>query len=57
MKRGEELGVKVENFLDIIRFLTFVNIGVYGVAFPASQKLDVMSGDAVTICSDRRALS
>ena len=43
MKGGEELGVAMEDFLNMIRFLAFVNVNIYGVAFPASQELDVMS--------------
>ena len=53
--RGKELGVEVEEFLNIIRFLTFVNIDIDCVAFPTSEELDVVFGDAVAVCSDSSA--
>ena len=42
VKRGEKLGVEMEDFPDMIRFLAFVNVDVHCVAFPVSQELDVM---------------
>jgi hypothetical protein len=41
VKRGEELGVEMEDFPDMIRLLAFIHIDIHGVAFPASQELDV----------------
>jgi len=36
VKRGEELGVEMEDFPNMISFLAFVNVNIYGIAFPAS---------------------
>jgi len=36
VKRGEKLGVEMEDFPNMIRFSAFVNVEIYGIAFPAS---------------------
>jgi hypothetical protein len=43
VKRGEELGVEPEDFLDMVGPLTFVNIYVYSVALPPSKEFDIVS--------------
>ena len=48
----EELRVEKEDFLNMIRFFTFIDVDVYGVAFPASQELDVVFGYSVAISCD-----
>ena len=53
--RREELGVETEDFLNMIRFLTFVDVDVHGIAFPPSQQLDVVLGDAVAVGCDCRS--
>jgi len=41
VKRREKLDVEMEDFPDMIRLLTFINVDVHDVTFPASQELDV----------------
>ena len=57
MKRGEELGVEPEDFLDMIGLLTFVNVHVYSVALPPSKQFDIVPRDAVAIGSDSGAFA
>ena len=47
--RREELRVEKEDSLNMIRFLTFIDVDIHGIAFPPSQELDVMLGDAVVV--------
>ena len=47
--RREKFRVKKEDFLNMIRFLTFVDVDVDCIALPSSQELDVMFRDAVDI--------
>jgi len=53
--RRKELGVEMEDFLNMIRFLTFIDVDVHGIAFPLSQQLDVVLGDAVAVGCDCRS--
>jgi hypothetical protein len=50
-----ELGVEKEEFCNVVGFPAFVDVYVDRIAFPSTQELDVVSGDAVTICSDSSA--
>ncbi len=50
--RREELRVEKEDFLNMIRFLMFIDVDIDGIAFPPSQELDVVLGDAVAIGYD-----
>ena len=34
--RREELGVEMEDFLKMIRFLMFIDVNVHGITFPLS---------------------
>ena len=53
--RREESRVDKEDFLNMIRFLTFIDVDVHGITFPPSQQLDVVLGDAIVVGCDCRS--
>ena len=53
--RGEKLRIKEENFLNVGWCLKFVNVVVDSITLPATEKLDVVFGDAISISCGCRA--
>ena len=47
MKRGEKLRAEMEEFLNMVRFLKFVNIDIDCIALPAFKELDFFFGDTI----------
>jgi len=57
VKRGEELGVKAEDFLNVIRPLLFVDVYINCITLPPSKEFDVVLRDAVAIGCDSSAFA
>ena len=52
MKRKEKLNIEIKNFLNIIKFLIFINININDIIFLISQKLDIKSWNIIIINDD-----